>query len=76
MPAVRRTTSSRMNRLDQGRAFASTSTLLAADGVERVELERPRQAVQVTDQNVTSSRWPDDLPAFCARIVKQFAASS
>ena len=29
----------------------------------------------VTDQNITSSRWPDDLPAFCARIVEQFATS-
>ena len=28
----------------------------------------------VTDQNITSSRWPDDLSAFCARIVEQFAA--
>jgi protease I len=28
----------------------------------------------VTDQNITSSRWPDDLPAFCARIVERFAA--
>jgi protease I len=28
----------------------------------------------VTDRNITSSRWPDDLPAFCARIVEQFAA--
>jgi len=28
----------------------------------------------VTDQNITSSRWPDDLPAFCARILEQFAA--
>src|SRR5579875_631546 len=27
----------------------------------------------VTDQNITSSRWPDDLPAFCARIVEQFS---
>jgi deglycase len=27
----------------------------------------------VTDQNITSSRWPDDLSAFCARIVEQFA---
>ena len=26
------------------------------------------------DQNITSSRWPDDLPAFCARIVERFAA--
>jgi protease I len=30
----------------------------------------------VTDQNITSSRWPDDLPAFCARIVEQFAGPS
>jgi protease I len=30
----------------------------------------------VTDQNITSSRWPDDLPAFCARIIERFAASS
>jgi protease I len=29
----------------------------------------------VTDQNITSSRWPDDLPAFCARITEQFAAA-
>ncbi len=29
----------------------------------------------ITDQNITSSRWPDDLPAFYARIVEQFAAS-
>jgi len=27
----------------------------------------------VTDGNLTSSRNPDDLPAFCARIVQQFA---
>src|ERR1700733_9065949 len=26
----------------------------------------------VTDRNITSSRWPDDLPAFCARIVEEF----
>ncbi len=30
----------------------------------------------VTDQNITSSRWPDDLPAFWARIVEQFAGPS
>jgi deglycase len=28
----------------------------------------------VTDGNVTSSRKPDDLPAFCRTIVEQFAA--
>jgi protease I len=27
----------------------------------------------VTDQNLTSSRWPDDLPAFCERIVQEFS---
>jgi protease I len=27
----------------------------------------------VTDQNLTSSRWPDDLPAFCERILQEFA---
>ena len=27
----------------------------------------------VTDQNITFSRWPADLPTFCARIVEQFA---
>jgi protease I len=30
----------------------------------------------VTDHNLTSSRKPDDLPAFCARIVEQFAAAT
>jgi protease I len=29
----------------------------------------------VTDQNLTSSRMPDDLPAFCGCIVEQFAAA-
>jgi deglycase len=28
----------------------------------------------VTDGNITSSRKPDDLPAFCRTIVEQFAA--
>jgi protease I len=30
----------------------------------------------ITDGNLTSSRNPDDLPAFCARIVEQFAGTS
>jgi protease I len=29
----------------------------------------------VTDENITSSRKPDDLPAFCSTIVEQFAAT-
>ncbi len=48
--------------------------ILAADGVEQVELEQPRQAVE--DAGATtelSSRDPDDLPAFCAKIVEEFA---
>ena len=28
----------------------------------------------VTDGNITTSRSPDDLPAFCERIVQEFAA--
>ncbi len=28
----------------------------------------------VTDHGVTTSRNPDDLPAFCERIVREFAA--
>jgi putative intracellular protease/amidase len=64
--------------------------ILAADGVERVELEKPRQALEdaggrtdvfsiksgekvVADGNITTSRSPDDLPAFCGRIVPEFA---
>jgi protease I len=29
----------------------------------------------VIDGNIVSSRWPDDLPAFCRAIVAQFAAA-
>ncbi|MGI6872116.1 DJ-1/PfpI family protein [Amycolatopsis sp. 3B14] len=109
--------------------------ILAADGVERVELEQPRRALEdagartdvvsltngeiqardhdlddagtfpvdrvvqqvspddydtvrtdlrnagaevvdeqvVTDGNITTSRSPDDLPAFCERILREFA---
>jgi protease I len=28
----------------------------------------------VVDGNITSSRWPDDLPAFCSAIVREFSA--
>jgi protease I len=27
----------------------------------------------VTDQGLVSSRSPDDLPAFCAKVVEEFA---
>lgn len=30
----------------------------------------------VTDGNITTSRSPDDLPAFCERIVQEFAATA
>jgi protease I len=30
----------------------------------------------VTDRNLTSSRWPDDLPAFCERILQEFATGA
>jgi len=30
----------------------------------------------VTDRNLTSSRWPDDLPAFCERIVEEFSTGA
>jgi protease I len=30
----------------------------------------------VTDGNITTSRSPDDLPAFCDRILQEFARSA
>lgn len=30
----------------------------------------------VMDGNITSSRWPDDLPAFCAAVVQRFATAA
>lgn len=36
----------------------------------------PVDEMVITDGNLTSSRNPDDLPAFCARIVETFAAAS
>jgi protease I len=50
-----------------GSAYPSVRTDIRNAGGNVVDQE------VVTDQNITSSRWPDDLPAFCARIVEQFA---
>ena len=47
-----------------------TIAILAADGVEQVE---PADRFAV-DGNITSSRRPDDLPAFCEAIVREFSA--
>jgi hypothetical protein len=66
----------------QGKRIA----ILAADGVEKVELEQPRAALQKAGccdlprpgdagggWRAGTSRSPADLAAFCATIVKQFA---
>lgn len=55
--------------------------ILAADGVERVELDRPRQAledagartrvVSITTGEIKARR--NDLDAFCQRIVRELA---
>jgi protease I len=48
-------------------SFPSIRTDLLNAGAEVVDTE------VVTDGNLTTSRSPDDLPAFCERIVQQFA---
>jgi protease I len=48
-------------------SFPSIRTDLRNAGAEVVDEE------VVTDGNITTSRSPDDLPAFCERIVQQFA---
>lgn len=48
-------------------SWPSVRTDLRNAGAEVVDEE------VVTDANITTSRSPDDLPAFCARIVQEFA---
>jgi len=48
-------------------SFPSVRTDLRNAGAEVVDEE------VVTDGNITTSRSPDDLPAFCERIVQEFA---
>jgi protease I len=50
-------------------SFPSIRTDLRNAGADVVDEE------VVTDGNITTSRSPDDLPAFCKRIVEEFAAS-
>jgi protease I len=50
-------------------SWPSVRTDLRNAGAEVVDEE------VVTDRNLTSSRSPDDLPAFCERIVQEFAAT-
>ncbi|MGH2943698.1 MAG: DJ-1/PfpI family protein, partial [Solirubrobacteraceae bacterium] len=49
-------------------SWPSARTDLRNAGAEVVDEE------VVTDGNITSSRWPDDLPAFCDAIVREFGA--
>jgi protease I len=51
-------------------SFPSIRTDLRNAGAEVVDEE------VVTDGNITTSRSPDDLPAFCERIVEEFAGAS
>lgn len=51
-------------------SWPSVRTDLRNAGAEVVDEE------VVTDANLTTSRSPDDLPAFCARIVEEFASAA
>jgi protease I len=51
-------------------SFPSIRTDLRNAGAEVVDEE------VVTDGNITTSRSPDDLPAFCKRIIEEFAGTS
>ena len=51
-------------------AWPSVRTDLRNAGAEVVDAE------VVTDRGIVSSRKPDDLPAFCRKIVEEFAEGS
>ena len=51
-------------------SFPSIRTDLRNAGAEVVDEQ------VVTDGNITTSRSPDDLPAFCERIVQEFAGAA
>ena len=51
-------------------SWPSVRTDLRNAGAEVVDEE------VVTDGNITTSRSPDDLPAFCKRIVQEFAGGT
>ncbi len=63
--------------------------ILAADGVEKVEMTEPREGLEaagagakwvdrevVEDNGLVTSRKPDDLPAFNTKIVEAFSEAS
>ncbi len=55
--------------------------ILAADGVEQVELEQPREAVEQSGAETellsvhsgVIQAMNSDMPAFCSKIVEEFA---
>lgn len=49
-------------------SWPSVRTDLRNAGAEVVDEE------VVIDDNITSSRWPDDLPAFCQAVVREFSS--
>jgi len=54
----------------QGKKIA----FMATTGVEQVEYTEPRKAVE--QAGAQADRKPADLPAFCAKIVEEFAESA